>query len=557
MAKIGDLWIKLKLKAEEFKNGLKAADESTKEFADGIKALKASSVAIWAAIAAGAYKMADAFAHTSQTIGDVWDSTMTRLQTKWQAFMSSVTRNITGHSEKSLGQQVLQGFLGPIWGTLFGPGSKAAGQAGKAMAQAQDAMTEIDYAFRLSMAEEQPELHQLYLKMMNSALSASDREAAASEYRQRIERIYAPRVKGLKDVMDKTVQQYLAIGGVDSGKYTAEQTKDLIKMMSSDPEKVEREYKDFFNAYQSIGDTVSGNLVQTMEAYYGATNEMNNMLKRVDRTAQNQANAGLDELVKKLGKADDGLAEFRKQVSEEAEAMAADEAFQDMADPLEEFEATHADVLDRMTHKQQVFADMAQEAYEKAARAAMEYEQAEQEASDMADDAAQTALDNLQAKMDRAAELNQALSDTLVASISDSTQAFSDMLFGLEGADASAVLGALLQPFANMAKQLGEMLIAEGIGIAAFKESLKSLNPAVALAAGAALVALGAALSSGIQKLGSSGGGSGASATSAGSAGSTTAATDISTEMTIYVKGKVSGKDILISGDNARNYYGR
>lgn len=546
MAKIGDLWVKLKLKAEEFKSGLKDADASTKSFADGLKSLKASSLAIWTAIAAGAYKMADAFAHTSQTIGDSWDSAMTQVSTRWRQILSELNRGIANGGVK--------GFFGALFG---GSSEKEAMQAGKALAMAQDAMTEVNYAFRLSIAEEQPELHQLYLKMMNSALSASEREAAASEYRQRIERIYAPRVKGLKDIMDKTVQQYLTIGGVDSDKYSTDQTKDLLKMMASDPAKVEREYKDFFNAYQSIGDKVSENLVKTMETYYGATNEMNSLLKRVDRTAQNQANAGLDELVKKLGTADDGLAEFRKQVAEEAEALAADEAFQNMADPLEQFEATHADVLDRMTHKQQVFADMAQEAYEKAARAAMEYEQAEQEASDMADDAAQTALDNLQAKMDRAAELNQALSDTLVASISDSTQAFTDMIFGLEGADASAVLGALLQPFANMAKQLGEMLIVEGLGIAAFKESLKSLNPYVAIAAGTALVALGAALSSGIQELGSSGGSSNAMASGSTSAGGAPTPSDISTEMTIYVKGKVSGKDILISGDNARNYYGR
>ena len=91
--------------------------------------------------------------------------------------------------------------------------------------------------------------------------------------------------------------------------------------------------------------------------------------------------------------------------------------------------------------------------------------------------------------------------------------------------------------------------------MAAFKESRKSLDPAVAIAAGAALVAVGAALSSGIQALGRSGGSS-AMSSSTGSSASTTNE-NISTEMTVYVKGKISGKDILISGDNARSYYGR
>lgn len=255
------------------------------------------------------------------------------------------------------------------------------------------------------------------------------------------------------------------------------------------------------------------------------------------------------------GKVKDDMADFRAQVAEEAEAIAADDAFQKAADPLLEFENTHSEVLDRLNAKQQVFADLVQESYAKAAKAAYEYAQQEQESMDVAQDAADTAMANLEERIQKAEEMNNMLSDAIVSSISDSTQAFSDMLFGLDDADASAVLGALLQPFANMAKQLGEMLIVEGMGIAAFKESMKSLNPAVSIAAGAALIALSAALSSGIQALGRSGGSS-AMSSSTGSSASTTNE-NISTEMTVYVKGKISGKDIVISGDNARNYYGR
>lgn len=270
------------------------------------------------------------------------------------------------------------------------------------------------------------------------------------------------------------------------------------------------------------------------------------------------ADALLEAFKKALSKdkVEDAMAQFRAQVAEEAEVIAADEEFQKMADPLEEFERTHAELLDRLNHKQQIFADMSQDAYAKAAKAAYDYAIDEQSALDRADEAAQTALDNLRASQEKAAELNNSLSEAIAAGLSDSAQAFTDMLFNLEGADASAVLGALLQPFANMAKQLGEMLIIEGLGIKAFKESLEDLNPYVAIAAGVALVALSATISSGIKALGSSGG---SSAMSSGSSATSNANSDttISTEMTIYVKGKISGKDILISGDNAKKYYGR
>lgn len=552
MGKIGDLWVKLKLKSDEYKKGLDEAKGKTRTFSDGLKSMSNMAVAIWAAIGAAATKMALDFIKSSQTIGDAWDIAMTQISTRWQQVRALVNRGIAEGGVK--------GFFKALYSDMIDDTNDIdAMDVGKAMSMAQDAMTEIEYAFRINMAQTKPKLHELYLKMMNSALTATDREAAATDYRKQVENIYKPRVAGLKDIMDKTVQQYLVIAGMDKNKYSTDKTIELIKMMGSQPEKVEAQYNDFFKGYQSVGDKISGNLVNTMEAYYNATNEMNDMLKRADRTAQSMEKTGLDDLIKKLGGKSDGMADFRAQVAEEAEAIAADDAFQKAADPLLEFEKTHSEVLDRLNHKQQVFADLVQESYAKAAKAAYEYAQQEQESMDIAQDAADTAMANLEESIQKAEEKNKMLSDAIVSSISDSTQAFSDMLFGLDDADASAVLGALLQPFANMAKQLGEMLIAEGMGIAAFKESLKSLNPALPLAAGAALIALSAALSSGIQALGRSGGSSAMSSSTGSSAGSSTSTTDsnLSTEMTIYVKGKLSGKDIVISGDNARNYYGR
>lgn len=545
MGKIGDLWVKLKLKSDEYKKGLDDAQGKTRSFADKIKGLSAAAVAVWGAIGAAATKMALDFVKSSQTIGDQWDILMTQVSTRLQQIRAEFNREIAAN-----------GWFKGFFKAFFSDTTEVEAMAvGKALSQAKDAMTEIEYAFRLNMEQTGPKLHELYLKMMNSALSASDREAAAKDYRKEIEDIYAPRVKGIKDILDKTVQQYLVLGGISPNKYSTEKVVDLIKMMGSDPAKVEREYSDFFAGYQNLSDDISGNLVSTMEAYYNTTNEMNDMLKRADRTAQSMENTGLDDLIKKLGSVKDGMSDFRAQVAEEAEVMAADEEFQKMSDPLEEFERTHDEVLSNMTEKQRTFAEFAQESFEKAARAAYDYAQKEQESMDAAQDAADTAMANLEDRMQKAEELNNMLSDSIASSISDSTQAFSDMLFGLDDADASAVLGALLQPFANMAKQLGEMLIVEGMGIAAFKESMKSLNPAVAIAAGAALVALGAALSSGIQALGRSGGSSAMSSSTGSSAATTNE--NISTEMTVYVKGKISGKDILISGDNARSYYRR
>ncbi len=545
MGKIGDLWVKLKLKADEYRKGLDDAKGQTKIFSEGIKKLSTAAVAVWGMIGAAATKMALDFVKSSQTMGDAWDIAMTQISTRWQQIRAELNRGIAEG-----------GFKGFVKALFSNTGEGAAWKAGEALSQAKDAMTEIDYAFRLSMAQTEPKLHELYLKMMNSALSASDREAAAVDYRKTVEAIYAPRVKGLSDIMQKTVEQYLVIGGMDASRYSASQTIDLIKMMASDPAKVEKEYNDFYKGYQSIGDTVSANLVATMEAYYNATNEMNSILKRADRTAQTMQSTGLDDLIKKLGTAGDAMTAFRTQVSEEAEVMSADEEFQKMADPYEEFAKSHADILDRINHKNQVFADLAQEAFKEAAQAVSDYAIEEQNSLDIADDAVQTALDNLQKSQERAEEMNKALSDAITAGLSDSVQAFTDMLVGLEDADASSILSALMQPFANTARQLGEMLVAQGVAVEVFKESLATLQGAPAIAAGAALIAMSAAISSGIKALGSSAGRSSAMSSGGSSAGAPSTST-INTEMTIYVKGKISGRDILISGEKSKKYYDR
>lgn len=93
--------------------------------------------------------------------------------------------------------------------------------------------------------------------------------------------------------------------------------------------------------------------------------------------------------------------------------------------------------------------------------------------------------------------------------------AVSDSISGIAIAFGAAMAGsvdfgdALLKTLGGVLVQLGEMLITTGLGVEAFKVSLQSLNGAVAIAAGAALVALGSAMSGSIKSLGRNPKGSG------------------------------------------------
>jgi hypothetical protein len=156
-------------------------------------------------------------------------------------------------------------------------------------------------------------------------------------------------------------------------------------------------------------------------------------------------------------------------------------------------------------------------------------------------------------------DINAMFEGAIVSSLSSATQALTDCIAGIEGADASQVLSALMQPFADTMISLGEMLIAEGIAIKAFKESLKSLNPYVAIGAGVALLAVGAALSSGIKALANKSGAGGGSGSSYGGGSSATGSSNLNYEntLTVNVVGKISGSDIALSLDRTRNKQNR
>ena len=72
-----------------------------------------------------------------------------------------------------------------------------------------------------------------------------------------------------------------------------------------------------------------------------------------------------------------------------------------------------------------------------------------------------------------------------------------------------------------MLTQLGQLAIGVGVGIKGIRLALKTLNPAAAIGAGIALVALGSVFKSGASKIGSSSGSSGSSSGGGGASSNT------------------------------------
>jgi len=111
------------------------------------------------------------------------------------------------------------------------------------------------------------------------------------------------------------------------------------------------------------------------------------------------------------------------------------------------------------------------------------------------------------------------ISQGAIDSISDASAAIGNALANGNNV-VQAVGKSLLSSLGGILVDLGKMSIEIGVGLIAVELGLKSLNPAVAIAAGVALVALGSFFSSKTKSIGNSmGGGGGGGSSSTGSAG--------------------------------------
>lgn len=162
----------------------------------------------------------------------------------------------------------------------------------------------------------------------------------------------------------------------------------------------------------------------------------------------------------------------------------------------------------------------------------------------------------LKEEIEKGEELTRAFQTAVIDGFSAGCQELMDQLMGLQDINPGAIVKALLDPLAELAIKQGEILIAQGLGVEACKKALTSLNGYAAIAAGAALVAIGAAAKAGLAALASGGSATTSASTYSGASGGVNTQ-NVETEMTIYVEGRISGSDIVISGQKTVNAWNR
>ena len=499
MGKLGDLIVRLKLQYKDYEKGLKEAEKKSKGFSANLsKAFSAVKLGV-VAIGAVAVFMGKQLIEASNEIGDAWNEMVSGMKGAWQSVLADMANYKPDFSS-------LRNFFKNEWSwikkTFFN--AKEAGEAAAEMAKAFDAEFELENSLKIQRARIKGQLADLQVELMNANLSPEARLAAANKYKALLEPLYEAEIRIRKDMLDAAVKSWLAGSGVDA---SVSEVVDFFANYGIDSASTAAKYPELAKIYEKRkGDKTNQPIYDAITKLETAESGLADELKRVNRTV-NSITGQMEDTVEEVRKIDELLPKLNN-ISAGAQALTVPDIIPD-------------DWLTRNREK---------------IDAAVEEAMRLQQITD---------------------EINKQFNDAVVNSLSGATQALVDCVMGIEGADASQVLAALLRPFAQTMISLGEMLLAEGVAVEAFQTSLKTLQGAPAIAAGLSLIALGSALSAGIQSL------AGSTSSSAGANGTASTSTSSNSnlqtqqEITVHVIGEISGDKIILAGQKTLNKWSR
>lgn len=522
MGKLGDLWVRLGLKSDDYKKGIDKAKKETKNFGKWFGDMKAAALGAWAAIGAGVLQVSKDIIEATNMVGDAWGKTMGAMKSAYQTFLADASNNYKTLLKHYGGiPSIIANFkeIKGFWKSAFGNASDAA-KAGAEMAAAFDDEFELVNSIRLQKEMISGELNELYVKMRDTTLDPSARKAAADRYKALLQPLADAEIRVYTNMMNEAAKEWQAgTGGLLSRQYSTAEMTDFFANYGTNPAGMAAKYPELQAVYKTRkGDTQNQVLFDTATKLASATNEMSRVDKELGKVTLS--------ITKQLAEQESALIKMMQNI----EAQMDEVLTEDIEEAIEEIEsAINGMELEIPPIKTDVLDASLEEVY----AIAEEY----------------------QRQLDQVAQLNQMAMSGMVSAVSNGIQAMTDAMFQIEGADWRSVLAAFIAPLGDTMKQMGELIIAEGVAMAAFKKSFT--NPYAAIAAGTALVAVGAMVSSGLQRLISNPGAGSGSAMSYSSGGSSSGTLNYESTLTVEVVGKISGNDIVLSGQKTMNQLGR
>lgn len=570
MAKLGDLWVRLGLKKEGFSKGLQDAAKESRSWASSLTSVLSKAKLAFGAVTAAVGGVILAIKNLSiqnQALGDAWGRMVSGMAAAWDSLRTSVASMDFSH----------------VLGNM-----REANRLARELYDAQDALGEISTSYNISLARQMKHINELKIKLRDLNLSDEERIAAGNELLSIYGKLEKDPTRGLLNVSDKTlnaaakklgynmkgateeslkatrseVENFFVWLGSEAGEKWnqafADAYKDPAKLMQTNINAQNAGLSDNYRAllwnYQSqFGDKDRERMEKAVVGYYQQEAKFSGETLSIQRQINSVKAQGKDTGPKAAGnKSDDymrSVTQAAQAAAQEAsEIQAAENEINEGYDRfLESFrQAKGLDGIDAATKMWNEFVAGVNEGAEVAAN---RYVILKDISSEMAAE-----MEDREKEME---DLAKDFNENVAEGIADACQTIMDSIMGLESFNAGSVLQALLTPLADMAVQEGKILVASGLGIEAVKKALESLNGVAAIAAGAALIAVGTAAKSGLAALAKSGAGSTAVSTAGDYGGGGTIGQSIKSEMTIYVTGKISGNDIEISGQRTVNDWSR
>lgn len=569
MGKIGDLWVRLGLKKQDFDKGLADASKEVKGFGAKLGALKGVAAGAFAAMGAAIAKFVKDARNLTQTWGDSWNVTIAGIRGAYDALVRQLASG--------------EGFS-----NLFANMRESA-RIARELAADLDELFERKTSFSYQEAITQREISALELIMHDTSKTDKEREDAAkriielnkelgktkrdiavqeqqdmrkatrdatklnddqldflvAQYNQNREAI--KQARAYNEERQKLQRSYKQLLNSNDYKGWAQEVKDQLDALDASTSQSIKDVAKLTEGYDRANDKLIAGMAAADVAVIKVDTDINNANRRANsmagrlsaagpstpasdpaadqagRIARRAADAAQGEIMLLMNKYSEEKAllvqygydteELTKEYFERLHALE-DKYLGDMVELVEEVEPAELDIIDEDYLQQEL--DGITDQYKKA--------------------------------VDDMYRLGEEINRAMVDGISSGIQELTDQLLGLESINPGRVFQALLSPLADLAVREGEIVLATGLGVEAVKTSLEALQGVDAIAAGAALIAIGAAAKSGLAALAK--GGSGTTANYSGAGAGAGGGQTIRSELVVRVEGTIKGRDIVISGQN-------
>lgn len=598
MGKIGDLWVRLGLKKDDFSKGMDDAKKDVSGFGSAMGRMAGLAKAAWAAVAAAVVKFATDAVKLTQRWGDQWNVTMSGVRGAYQSFVRDLSNGVG-------------------WGELF-QNMRDAYRSAKEVAAALDEVFERKVSFSYQEAAINKQIAELRLITSDTSKSDAERKQAAQqiiELEKQLGTVKQDIARQEGDARRKAFQEASHLNDEQTdflvqnynknrdaiqearkyGEQRLKLEKDIaaaqgavntansremsqyavanLERVQSELDALEAQTTDSTRAvwemtkgYDRANDELVKGMAEAEVAAINAETEAINAQRNAIRTIgqiDNRNGMGAGTGAGKGTAQDDESLQQARAIQARLDQAAKSEV-QIMREKYEEEKALlekHGMDTERLTQEYlaALIADAVEPGLDDIADAVDNFEPVEIEPLEIGD---VTGVEEWIAELDRLTEIAEdraaRFKEAVVSGFSDGMQELTDQLFGLSEVNGGAIFAALLGPLADMAIKEGELVMMQGLAIEAIKSALESLNGPAAIAAGAALIAVGAAVKSGLSAIATNGTASGSTATGTYSGGSSAAQVqEISSELTVYVKGEISGDAIVLSGERTINEWSR